>query len=309
MPVKKYMSSETSLPDLLAGGETDAVAVGSTEARPLSFGALRHQVDCSIDTLNALGIGRGDRIAIVMPNGPTMATAFMSVAAAATACPLNPAFREEEFAFYLADLRARALLVERGSTSAAIEVARRLGIRVLETVAAGDAAGAFVIAAADSPTPQQAREGGPAAGSDIALILHTSGTTSRPKIVPLTHANLRASAMNIVATLQLTPADRHLNVMPLFHIHGLVAGLLAPLAAGSSIVCTPGFNALKLFPWMAACRPTWVTAVPTMYQAIVARGDRDSRRAVGRQLRLLRSSSAAMPPQLIAKLEGLFDAP
>jgi len=303
------MSSETNLLDLLAGGEADADAVGSTVAPPLSFRALRHQVDCSIDTLNALGIGRGDRVAMVMPNGPTMAAAFMSIAAAAAACPLNPAFREEEFAFYLADLRARALLVERGSTSAAIAVARRLGIRLLEAVAVGDAAGAVDIVAADCPRAAPAVVRGPAAAGDVALILHTSGTTSRPKIVPLTHANLHASAVNVAATLQLTPADRHMNVMPLFHIHGLVAGLLAPLAAGSSVVCTPGFSALRFFAWMAECRPTWITAVPTMHQAIVARGDRDCRRAIGRQLRLLRSSSAAMPPQLISKLEGLFDAP
>jgi len=309
MPSNSHMSSETNILDLLAGGEPAAVAIGSTEAPSLSFRALRAQIERSIESLNAVGIGRGDRVAIVMPNGPAMATAFLTVASAATACPLNPGFREEEFAFYLADLRARALLVERGSTSAAIEVARRQGIHVLEAAAGGDAAGAFVIAPAAGVAAQPTPDGGPATGSDIALILHTSGTTSRPKIVPLTHANLHASASNIAATLQLTPADRHMNVMPLFHIHGLVAGLLAPLAAGSSVACTAGFNALKFFSSMAECRPTWVTAVPTMHQAILGRGDRDSHRAIARRLRLLRSSSAAMPPQAIAKIEALFDAP
>jgi len=303
------MSSDTSVSHLLAGAEPDAVAVGSTEAPPLSFGALALQIERSIEALNDLGIGRGDRVAIVMANGPSMAAAFLAVTAAATACPLNPGLRDEEFAFCLRDLRARALLVERGSRSAAIAVARRLGIRLLEAVPAGEAAGAFDIVAADGLPAQRAVQPGPAAGSDIALILHTSGTTSRPKIVPLTHANLEASARNIAATLQLTSADRQLNVMPLFHIHGLVAGLLAPLSAGSGVICTPGFNALKFFAWVAECRPTWVTAVPTMHQAILARGGRDERRAIARQLRLLRSSSAAMPPQAMAKLEALFDAP
>ena len=303
------MSNEANLIGLLAGAEAKAAAIGSVEAAALSFGALRLQVERSVETLNALGIGRGDRVGIVMPNGPAMASAFLGVAAAATACPLNPAFREEEFAFYLADLRAKALLVERGSMSAAIGVARRMGIRLLEAVSDGSAAGSLRIVAADGSGGAPAAERGPAAAGDVALILHTSGTTARPKIVPLTHANLHASARNIAATLRLDPDDRQMNVMPLFHIHGLVAGLLAPLSAGSSVVCTPGFNALKFFAWLAECRPTWMTAVPTMHQAVLARGERDAQRASAGRLRLLRSSSAAMPPQAMARLEALFDAP
>jgi acyl-CoA synthetase (AMP-forming)/AMP-acid ligase II len=303
------MSSESTLSDLLADRERRAPALGTIEGPTMDFGALRLAIDRAVASLNRLGIGRGDRVAIVMPNGPAMAAAFLGVAGAAAACPLNPGYRAEEFAFYLADLRARALLVERGSTSAAIEVARRMGIGLLEAVAVGDAVGAIDIVALDAPKGPGTAAVGPAAAADVALILHTSGTTSRPKIVPLSHANLTASARNVAATLRLTPADRHMNVMPLFHIHGLVAGLLAPLAAGSSVVCTPGFNALRFFGWMAGCRPTWVTAVPTMYQTILARGDRDPQRGLARGLRLLRSSSAAMPPQAMARLEALFDAP
>jgi acyl-CoA synthetase (AMP-forming)/AMP-acid ligase II len=302
------MPRESNLIGLLADADGKAPAIGATQGPPLAFGALRLQVEQWVQALNAAGIGRGDRVGIVMPNGPAMAAAFLGVAAAATACPLNPALREEEFAFYLADLRARALLVERGSASAAIAVARRLGIRLLEAVA-GEAAGSLRVVAADGAADGPAADGGPAAAGDVALILHTSGTTSRPKIVPLTHANLRHSARSVAATLRLGADDRHLNVMPLFHIHGLVAGLLAPLAAGSEVVCTPGFNALKFFAWLAECRPTWVTAVPTMHQAVLARGGRDAQRRVAGRLRLLRSSSAAMPPQAMARLEALFDAP
>ena len=92
---------------------------------------------------------------------------------------------------------------------------------------------------------------------DIALLLHTSGTTSRPKLVPLRHNNLCASALSVATTLRLTEHDRGLNMMPLFHIHGLVAGLLAPLSAGGCVICSRGFNALKFFGWMAEARPTW----------------------------------------------------
>ena len=119
---------------------------------------------------------------------------------------------------------------------------------------------------------------GLAAASDVALVLHTSGTTSRPKIVPLSHANVCASARNVSRTLDLGPDDRGLVIMPLFHIHGLIAGVLAPLLAGGSIFCPPSFNALRFFAWMAEARPTWHTAVPTMHQAILARAGHNGRR-------------------------------
>jgi acyl-CoA synthetase (AMP-forming)/AMP-acid ligase II len=223
---------------------------------------------------------------------------------------LNPAYRADEFEFYLPDLQARALLVEQGSQSPAVEVAHRLGVRVLELSASEEGSGAFTIGSdpADAPAAAAAQPG-IALPDDIALILHTSGTTSRPKIVPLTQGNLCASADSIRRTLALTAADRELNIMPLFHIHGLIAGVLAPLAAGSAIFCTPGFNALKFFGWLAECKPTWYTAVPTMHQTILARAAQNREIIAAHPLRFLRSSSSSIPPQVIAALEQAFGAP
>src|SRR5438046_3032959 len=167
-------------------------------------------------------------------------------------------------------------------------------------------------ATAGSAAPATAAGAAPATAAgaaDVALILHTSGTTSRPKIVPLTHGNLCASARNIVATLSFSATDRGLHVMPLFHIHGLVAGLLAPLLAGGSVFCTPGFNALKFFGWMDEARPSWYSAVPTMHQAILSRADRNREVIARSRLRFIRSSSASLPPQVMAKLEETFSAP
>jgi acyl-CoA synthetase (AMP-forming)/AMP-acid ligase II len=141
------------------------------------------------------------------------------------------------------------------------------------------------------------------------MVLHTSGTTSRPKIVPLSQRNLCASATHIARTLQFTAADRGLNIMPLFHIHGLIAGVLTPLSAGSQVFCTPGFNALKFFGWMDECRPTWYTAVPTMHQAILSRAGKNTDVIARHPLRFIRSSSSSMPPQVIAELEAVFKAP
>ncbi|MBI2536017.1 MAG: AMP-binding protein, partial [Gemmatimonadetes bacterium] len=148
-----------------------------------------------------------------------------------------------------------------------------------------------------------------AQAGDVALVLHTSGTTSRPKLVPLSQRNVCASARNIQSTLRLTAEDRGLIIMPLFHIHGLMAALLAPLAAGGEVCCTPGFNALKFFSWLADLRPTWYTAVPTMHQAILTRASRNADVIKRSRLRFVRSSSSALPPTVIQQLETVFGAP
>ena len=255
----------STLKDLLAQGAADAPAISAPGRAPLRHGELRALIQRTLAALNAQGIGRNDRVAIVLPNGPEMATCFMACASGVASAPLNPAYRADEFEFYLSDLNAKALIVEQGSTSPAVEVARKLGVRLIELLP-GDQAGSFtLLGAADGGSATYAEPG------DVSMVLHTSGTTSRPKIVPLSQGNLAASASNIRNTLQFTATDCGLNIMPLFHIHGLIAGVLAPLAAGSQVFCTPGFNALKFFGWMDEAKPTWYTAVPTMHQAIIAR--------------------------------------
>jgi acyl-CoA synthetase (AMP-forming)/AMP-acid ligase II len=294
---------------LLHAGAADAPAILAPGRPPLSYAGLRAQVEQTVERLNGLGIGRRDRVAIVLPNGPEMAAAFLAVAAGATTAPLNPVYRAEEFDFYLSDLGAKALLVEAGSESPAIAVAAARGIRVLRLTPHTDGpAGRFDLPQPDGSAPAIAA-GGVADGDEVALVLHTSGTTARPKIVPLSQANICASAHNIARTIALAPADRCLNIMPLFHIHGLMAAVLASLASGASVACTPGFNALRFFQWMRECRPTWYTAVPTMHQAILARAARNQSVVREVPLRLVRSSSASLPPPVTAELEAVFGAP
>ncbi len=300
---------EPSLIRMLSTAADDAVALTAPGRPALSHGGLRALVQRTLGTLNGLGIGRNDRVAIVLANGPEMASCFLSAACGVTTAPLNPAYRADEFEFYLADLNAKALIVEHDSTSPAIEVAKKLGVRLID-LHAGDAAGDFTLQPRDgATTATSAAQGGLAQPDDISMVLHTSGTTSRPKIVPLSQRNLCASARNIAATLQFTPADRGLNIMPLFHIHALIAGVLAPLAAGSQVYCTPGFNALKFFGWMDEAKPTWYTAVPTMHQAILSRAGKNTEVIARHPLRFIRSSSSSMPPQVIRELEEVFKAP
>ena len=302
-----------TLKDLLAAGADAAVALTAPGRSPLSHGELRALIARTLATLNSLGIGRNDRVAIVLNNGPEMAACFMACASGVTSAPLNPAYRADEFEFYLSDLNAKALIVEAASASPAIAAAQKLGVRLIDLVSTPEMpAGAFTLGARDG----QSGQGGAAAASpgyahpdDISMVLHTSGTTSRPKIVPLSQRNLAASATHIRNTLRFTAADCGLNIMPLFHIHGLIAGVLAPLAAGSQVFCTPGFNALKFFGWMDEARPTWYTAVPTMHQAIVSRASKNADVIARHPLRFLRSSSSSMPPQVIKELEDIFHAP
>ena len=293
--------------ELLGNGADSDPAIAAPDRAPLDFAGLRSLAQRTTERLNSLGLGRGDRIAIVLPNGPEMAACFVAVASACSTAPLNPGYRKEEYDFYLSDLSAKALIVDSGSTSPALEIARERNIPVLElNVAPSAPAGTFTLSGETGTT---AKSTGATTTDDEALVLHTSGTTSRPKIVPLTHANVCASARNIRETLALVPGDRCLNVMPLFHIHGLIAATLSSLGAGSSVHCSPGFNALRFFTWMSECKPTWYTAVPTMHQAILSRAGRNRETIDSVPLRFIRSSSSSLPPQVMAELEEVFGAP
>ncbi len=302
------MSDTNTIIDLLKIGKDEAVAITGPGRKPLTYSDLRRQVTNTVSRLNELGVGRNDTVAIVLPNGPEMAVAFTAIATGATTAPLNPAYREEELQFYMSDLKVRLLVVEEGSDTPARSVAKELKIPVAQLRRSPDGASIHFDLVGD-PVREGPRLGGFAQADDIALVLHTSGTTARPKMVPLSQHNISASVQNIVKILSLLPEDRCLNIMPLFHIHGLIAAVLGSLASGSSVFCTQGFNALKFFSWMKEANPSWYTAVPTMHQAILSRASRNRETIDSVQLRFLRSSSAALPTQVMKELEKTFNAP
>ena len=292
----------------IVANNTAAAAIGAPGRPWLDGPGLAALAEHVRATLNAAGIGRNDRVAIVMPNGPEMATCFVAVASCCTAAPLNPGYKADEFEFYLDDLKPAALIVMDDDEGAACVAAARLGIPEIGLTPEDGPAGGFRLDMSRVPV-RTAAHPGPAQPDDIALVLHTSGTTARPKIVPLTNRNLAASAAHIAAALALAPSDRCLNVMPLFHIHGLIAAVLASLQAGASVCCTPGFNAFRFPEWLGTVQPTWYTAVPTMHQAILMRMRDKTDLARGANLRLIRSSSASLPPQVMAELEQVFGSP
>jgi oxalate---CoA ligase len=261
---------------------------------------LRAEVDRLAGELRALGLGPGDRIAIVLPNGPEMVFALLAAMAVGCAAPLNPKYREDEFRFYLDDLDAAALLAFEGSAPDARAATPDKTI-VIDVRSDG---GTVELVAPTGVTSTRATSGLPGP-DDQALVLHTSGTTSRPKIVPLRQRNLASSARSIARSLELTEHDRALAVMPLFHIHGIMASTLAPLSAGAGVIATTGFDAFKFHRWVAELQPTYYTAVPTMHQMVLARaGDRGTT-----SLRFVRSSSASLPGAVLDELRELFDVP
>ena len=273
---------------------------------PLTYGGLYQHIKTTGHRLRAVGIGRHDRIVVMLPNGPEMAVAILATAASAVCAPMNPAYQDEELDRYFADLRPRAVITPAGDDSPARGVALSRGIRVIELSPALDAeAGLFTLAGdlEDAP-PDELVE-----AQDVAVLLLTSGTTARPKIVPQTHANICASAFSSVAAWALREPDRCINMLPLFHGHGLHNTLMASLAAGASVVCTRGWDADSFFGWLTEFQPTWYSGVSTIHQAVLAQARHDHARLATCRLRFIRSGSAPLPSHVLTELESTFEVP
>ena len=273
---------------------------------PVTYADLWARTDGAVRELRKLGIDQSDRVAVVLPRGAESAVATVAVATAAVCVPLNPDFTADELHRYFGDLKIAALLTRADMNSGSRDTAHTLGIPVIDLVPRlGKGPGAFNLVGSAT---RHAITGDFASGGNDAFILLTSGTTSRPKMVPITHASVCLSAYNAGAALALGPRDRLLNVLPLFHAHGLISGLITALAAGSSVVCAPGFDAASFFDLLSEFRPTWYTAVPTIHRAVLSTADH-KRRVQTSSLRLIRSASASLSPDVLDGLESLFGVP
>ncbi|MBC7790046.1 MAG: AMP-binding protein [Anaerolineae bacterium] len=276
------------LVDIFSGENSRKAAVIVPGGSTSSYAAIQEQVECL-----AVDFEKGQPVAIVIGNSLEFLVTFLAVTrAGGIAAPLNPAYAEDEFHYYMKDLECRSLVTTPDST-AAISAARHLGIPVRQPIADSTAR-----RTGDLPPPHP---------DDIALLLHTSGTTSRPKAVPLTHANVMASVQNIVATYALSSDDVALLVMPLFHVHGLIGVALATLASNGTLVVIPKFSAGRFWPVQHETRATWYSAVPTIHQVLLQRAEEDG--APHTSFRFIRSSSAALAPAIQHHLETRFGTP
>lgn len=296
--------TKNTLNELILSINKDNVFIQSPDEKEITYGELLNYIEDTYFKLSSLKIKKEDKIAIVLGNGSFMACTFIAIAANYTSCPLNPSYTKEEFKFYYDDLKVKAVIMEENKSVDAKEAANELGVKVInlkrESISNDIALDINNIKNKDKYLPLSTED-------DIAMVLHTSGTTSRPKMVPLSQKNLLASARNISNTLNLTENDKCLNIMPMFHIHGLIAAILAPIYKSGSIITPPGFDALKFFRWLDEYTPTWYTAVPTMHQAILARAPRNKEIIKNNQLKFIRSSSASLPSIVMKNLENTFN--
>ncbi|MBM3812493.1 MAG: AMP-binding protein [Acidimicrobiia bacterium] len=286
----------TTLWELLERGADDATAIVVPETgERISYADLRGRVFAMAEALAGAGVARGERVAMALPNGLPAVVAFLAASVAGTSAPLNPGYREEEFRFYMEDTAARVLLVPPEGMEAARAAAASMNVPVLAVDAA---------ARLDAPR----RSCAPPSAADVALVLHTSGSTGRPKRVPLAHGKLAVSAKNVVDTYQLTPADVSLCVMPLFHVHGLVASTLGTLLSGGTLVVPGKFNALSFWRTLNENKVTWYSAVPTIHQLALSRVSAGRPQGAER-LRFIRSCSAPLPVETAKKMEESIGVP
>jgi acyl-CoA synthetase (AMP-forming)/AMP-acid ligase II len=299
----------SGIDSLLQRGRDQDVAIAVPDGPTLTYARLREMVHDASIRLASFGIEPTDRVAMVYPNGPEAIVLFLAAAGVATACPLNAAYKEAEFRFYLEDTGARFLLLPAGDGAEA-----RRAMPDGSTVIEGDIDDAGRLSLERSPVtpsptlPTRGREMNVGTPDSVALVLHTSGTTSRPKRVPLRHRNLTASVTNIVAHYRLGPEDVSLCMMPLFHVHGLVASALATLASGGTVAVPRRFIPMMFWPMARRIRPTWFTASPTPHQLILMRTE-ETRPAGTERLRFVRSCSSALSPELMARMEERFGVP
>ena len=297
--------TKNTLNELVLSINKSNVFVQSPDETDTTYSELMSYMADTHIKLSFLKISKEDKVAIVLGNGSAMACTFIAIAANYTSCPLNPSYTKEEFKFYYDDLKVKAVIIEENKSIEAREAAKELDIRVINLKEKTKSRSIELDIKIDIKNKDEYLT--ESNQDDIAMILHTSGTTSRPKMVPLSQKNLLASASNIANTLNLNEKDKCLNIMPMFHIHGLIAAILAPIYKSGTIITPSGFDALKFFRWIDEFKPTWYTAVPTMHQAILIRAPRNIDIIKKNQLKFIRSSSASLPSIVMKSLEKAFN--
>ena len=297
-------SSKNPLLKSVEKRDSDFILSGKNSA--LSYQNLFSVINRVTGQLRSLKVKKNEVAAIVTRNGPNAATTFLATCSGVIAAPLNPEYTKAEFKFYIRDLQAKVLLVEAGDHCNARQAADELNVPVANIIESSLPGNISLSQNNSEICPIKADFN---QTDDNALILHTSGTTSKPKIVPLTIGNLFESSNHIANTLQLNSKDRYFNIMPLFHIHGLVAGVLSTVNSGGSMICSKGFDGLNFFKLVEEFDPSWYSGVPTMHQIILNRAASNVKIIEKANFRFIRSSSASLPIKTLLNLEKTFGCP
>tara|TARA_Y100001970_G_scaffold224729_1_gene277107 strand:- start:2526 stop:4043 length:1518 start_codon:yes stop_codon:yes gene_type:complete len=299
------LNNANILMDVIKNAKQDNIALKTPEGITLTYANVLNQINRINNQLQNIGVTPGDRIAMILPNAIETVICFISAASVGTAAPLNPGYKRDELEFYLDDTDAKVVIVPEDFDHSNLDFLN--GDVNVATVVVTDE-GEVSLKDIDDTSSSRVY----ASSDDVALVLHTSGTTSRPKRVPLKHSNLLSSISNIADTYNLNNSDVSLCVMPLFHVHGLVASLLSTLATSGTVVIPSGFNPLRMNQWISDFNVTWYTAVPTMHQTFVNRIKSQSKgkdAQINSELRFIRSCSSSLAPILMDDLESIFQVP
>lgn len=281
----------------------DAPALCAGPGRVLSHRQLAAVQTAQVAALRAAGIDPGDRIGVVLPRSADAAAVSLVLASAACCVPLNPDATAPELTAALQRTGCRWLVAQ--PHSAAWQCGQALGLACIDVTT--EPAGGFRfehLPPADRPVAAVA-----ATARDTALLLQTSGSSAEPKLVPLSHRQLLCSAANLVRSLALGPQDRCLNMLPLFHVGGLVDLLLAPLSVGGAVQVTERISAREFLAALDGFRPTWYQGVPTMLREVLSVAQLEPRHLARHRLRFIRSVSSALSERLQAELEATFGCP
>jgi acyl-CoA synthetase (AMP-forming)/AMP-acid ligase II len=276
-----------TLPDVRAEQSPDAHCIAD-DTISLSNAEFLRRVHAAVSALRRHDVGRGDVVAVMLPNRVELVVLlFAAWRLGAAVTPINPALTAAEAGHQIADSGAKVLV---GVDAAVID----------ENVVT---LGVAELAAASQPDPAEPVSD-PAA---LALLIYTSGTTGTPKGVMLDHANLDAMCRMSIDALKVDAADHSLLVLPLFHVNGIVVSVLTPLLAGGRTTIAGRFAPDTFFGVVERVRPTYFSAVPTIYALLSAlpedvRPDTSSVRAAI-------CGAAPMPAELIGRFERRFGIP
>ncbi|HEY8082928.1 MAG TPA: long-chain fatty acid--CoA ligase [Solirubrobacterales bacterium] len=277
------------------GADDPAIRLGDVE---LSFGALDDYSARLATMLGELGLERGDRVGVMLPNVPEFPIAYYGVLrAGGVVVPMNVLLKRREIAFYLEDSGAKLLLVWHGFAEEAREGAAEAGAELIEIEAGGLEAKLAELEA----TPGLADT----AEEDTAVILYTSGTTGKPKGAELTHANLSRNAeVSSRTTSEIAPRDVVLGALPLFHSFGQTVGMNASLRVGACLTLVPKFDPGDALETMQRDGVTHFYGVPTMFGALLHHPDRE--KFDTSNLRICITGGASMPVEVLHGFEGAF---
>ena len=272
----------------------------------MSYGELFNEVQAAASSLREFGIERGRVVGLALPSGPEMGTAFLAALSTGIALPINPNAPAPETLRFLRDAHASAVILPAGTDTPARQASAQLELPLVEVSSSQDEPAGTVHLDCRGALPDDPQYH---LNADLAMLMFTGGTTGRSKIVQLTTANLQASTGYFLKFARLSPEDRELNIMPMFHVQGLLAAFLSTILSGGSIVCTPGFDPAAFFDWFAEYRPSWFSASPTILQAIANRASAHSGQISNSRLRFIRCSAAPLPQNVVDRLQRSFKAP